>query len=218
MGKKSNIIYKKLFGIRKQPQLIKGSNVGYEITELKKTSTKELKTILNLIILYFTGKTHQKIQNLNFKKLYLRIKNELELREKKENKFKVKFQIEKEKKKIKLTQIEEVIIPNFFNDKPLIQNINSNNIITYNSFLSTSVEEENINDCEKIKYNELLFQKKNLDFEKENEPDINYFFSSTKNNDFNYDFEPNLIGNYYNYFNNHLFINEKEENLFFPKI
>ena len=36
MGKKSNIIYKKLFGIRKQPQLIKGLNVGYEITELKK--------------------------------------------------------------------------------------------------------------------------------------------------------------------------------------
>ncbi len=57
-----------------------------------------------------------------------------------------------------------------------------------------------------------------MDFEKENEPDINYFFSSTKNNDFNYDFEPNLIGNYYNYFNNQLFINEKEENLFFPKI
>ena len=233
MGKKSKIyLYnnqKKIqLGIRKQPQIIKGSNVGFDISEIKKTSTKELKNILYLIIQYFTKRTRQKIQNSNFKNLYLRVKKELELRKRNDINTKIIFQIEdcKKKNKIKLTPIEEVIIPNFFNDKQTIQisNITNNNYINNNSSLSTaSFEEENLNENGKYKIcecNSNEMNKKNLELEKGIENDINYFMLYSKNNDFNYEYESNF---FLNYDNNQNFPNdkdkekEKEEFIFFPK-
>jgi hypothetical protein len=64
----------------KLPKLVKGTNVGYEISEIKNTSTQDLKNILNLITNYFNKKTRQKTHNSNFKNLYLRIKKELKER------------------------------------------------------------------------------------------------------------------------------------------
>ena len=60
--------------------------------------------------------------------------------------------------------------------------------------------------------------KKNLEFEKGIENDVNYLLLSTKNNDFNYEFESNL---FLNFDNNQNFNNdkdkEKDEFIFFPK-
>jgi hypothetical protein len=60
--------------------------------------------------------------------------------------------------------------------------------------------------------------KKNLEFEKGIENDVNYLLLSTKNNDFNYEFESNL---FLNFDNNQNFSNdkdkEKDEFIFFPK-
>lgn len=215
--------------------------------------------MLNLIFLYFTKKTRQKTQNSNFKNLYLRIQKELETREKenninenlnneneikkesenikqKEKKHKIKFKIEiediKKENKKKITQIEEVNIPNFFNDKPIlpISKMNINNLINCNSSISTaSFEEETLRDeIERLKQekyelmNEMTLYKKNND-DKENEPDINYIFSYTKINDLNFEFEPNLFINLDNNHNNLYYENDKEkifkeENLFFPQI
>ena len=131
--------------------------------------------MLNLIFLYFTKKTRQKTHNSNFKNLYLRIQKELETRE-------------KENKK-KITQIEEVNIPNFFNDKSNfpISKINTNNFINCNSSISLSTascEEETLRDeIERLKQekydlmNEMSLYKKNNDNDKEIEPDINKFSS-----------------------------------------
>ena len=59
--------------------------------------------------------------------------------------------------------------------------------------------------------------KKNLDFEKGIENDVNYIYLSSKNNDF-YEYESNL---FFNYDNNQNFSNdkdkEKDEFIFFPK-
>ena len=130
------------------------------------------------------------------------------------------------KKKIKLTPIEEVIIPNFFNDKQTIQisNITNNNLLCNNSSLSTaSFEEENLNENGKYKIckcNSNEMNKKNLELEKGIENDINYFMLYSKNNDFNYEYESNF---FLNYDNNQNFPNdkdkekEKEEFIFFPK-
>jgi hypothetical protein len=183
-----------LLDFLKHPQLVKGSSVGYDILELKKTSTSELKNILNIIFLYFTKKTRQKTQNSNFKNLYIRIKRELQLREKDENLTKIKFQVEEFKRKIivKQTQIEEIIIPDFFNDKKQIQisnNINSNNVINCNSSpsLSTVSCEENVKeDIDSIikDKNDLeMFYNKNPVFQIEDYEDINYLFS-WKSSDF----------------------------------
>ena len=218
--------------------------------------------MLNLIFLYFTKKTRQKTQNSNFKNLYLRIQKELETREKendineninnekgikkenknikqKEKKHKIKFKIEiediKKENKKKITQIEEVNIPNFFNDKPIfpISKININNLINCNSSLSLSTasfEEETLRDeIERLKQekydliNEMSLYKKNNDNDKEIEPDINNIFSYTKINDLNFEFEPNLFINLDNNHNNLYYENDKEkifkeENLFFPQI
>ena len=56
----------------KHPQLVKGSRVGYDKLELKKTSTSELKNISNIIILYFTKSKIQilKIYILELKENY----------------------------------------------------------------------------------------------------------------------------------------------------
>ena len=217
--------------------------------------------MLNIIFLYFTKKTRQKTQNSNFKNLFLRIQKELETREKendineninnengikkenknikqKEKKFKIKFKIEvediKRENKKKITQIEEVNIPNFFNDKPIfpISKINLNNLINCNSSLSLSTasfEEETLRDeIERLKQekydliNEMSLYKKNNDNDKEIEPDINNIFSYTKINDLNFDFEPNLFIKLDNNHNNLYYENDKEkfykeENLFFPQ-
>ena len=45
----------------KLPKLVKGTNVGYEISEIKNTSTQDLKNILNLITNYFNKKTRQNL-------------------------------------------------------------------------------------------------------------------------------------------------------------
>ena len=90
------------------------------------------------------------------------------------------------KKNIKLTPIEEVIIPNFFNDKQTIQisNITNNNLLCNNSSLSTaSFEEENLNENKKYKICKCdvsEMYKKNLEFEKGIENDVNYLLLSTK--------------------------------------
>ena len=202
--------------------------------------------MLNLIFLYFTKKTRQKTHNSNFKNLFLRIQKELKTREKeyeknedeiiKESqniKQKEKKNTKKENKK-KITQIEEVNIPNFFNDKSNfpISKINTNNFINCNSSISLSTascEEETLRDeIERLKQekydlmNEMTLYKKNLYNNKEIEPEIINIFSYTKNNDLNFDFDPNL---FINLDNNHNLYYEndkdkvfKEENLFFPQI
>ena len=59
---------------------------------------------------------------------------------------------------------------------------------------------------------------KKIEFEKGIENDVNYLLLSTKNNDFNYEFESNL---FLNFDNNQNFSNdkdkEKDEFIFFPK-
>ena len=82
MSKKSKIT-KLNFKLEKTiiPKLINGTNVGFDVSELKKTSTIELKNLLNLITMYFTNKKRQKIYNSNYKTLYLRVKQELKDRE-----------------------------------------------------------------------------------------------------------------------------------------
>ena len=212
--------------------------------------------MLNLIFLYFTKKTRQKTHNSNFKNLFLRIQKELKTREKeyeknedeiikesqnikqKEKKNEINFKIEKKntkkENKKKITQIEEVNIPNFFNDKSNfpISKINTNNFINCNSSISLSTascEEETLRDeIERLKQekydlmNEMTLYKKNLYNNKEIEPEIINISSYTKNNDLNFDFDPNL---FINLDNNHNLYYEndkdkvfKEENLFFPQI
>ena len=77
--------HKKLF-IDKQVQrveetheFIKGSDVGFDIDEIKATPTEELKTIRRSIFEYLKS-TKQKKRNANFKEAFLRINEELEER------------------------------------------------------------------------------------------------------------------------------------------
>lgn len=126
--------------------------------------------------------------------MFIRIKRELQLRAKNNNLKKVIFTVKESKKKIKVkqTQIEEIIIPDFFNDKKQIHisnNINSNNVINCNSSpsLSTVSCEENIKeDIDNIikDKNDLeMFYNKNPVFQMEDYEDINYLFS-WKSSDF----------------------------------
>ncbi len=86
---------------------------------------------------------------------------------------------------------------------------------------TASFEEENLNENKKYKICKCdvsEMYKKNLEFEKGIENDVNYLLLSTKNNDFNYEFESNL---FLNFDNNQNFSNdkdkEKDEFIFFPK-
>ena len=86
---------------------------------------------------------------------------------------------------------------------------------------TASFEEENLNENKNYKICKCdvsEMYKKNLEFEKGIENDVNYLLLSTKNNDFNYEFESNL---FLNFDNNQNFSNdkdkEKDEFIFFPK-
>jgi len=199
MGKKST---------RKPPQLIKGSNVGYDITEIQNTSTSDLRNILDIIYFYFTKRSRQKTKNSNFRNLYIRIKHELNEREKTENCRKVKFSISEINDEIKFdnfqTQLEEVTIPNFLNDQ---KNVTSTNNSTP-SISTTSFDEDIIKEeIEKLKQQKiaLLIEMRNLkkkcnnenkkEEEKGIENEFNSIFYVNKNQDLNFDFEPNLFIN-----------------------
>lgn len=58
----------------------KGSEVGYDIDEIKATSTQELKNIRASIYTYLIS-TNQKKRNANFKELFLRINEKLKERQ-----------------------------------------------------------------------------------------------------------------------------------------
>jgi len=135
--------------LKKKPKLIKGSNVGYELTELKNTSTSDLKTMSEVIYMYFTKRSRQKMKNSNFRNLYIRIKNELNQRQKTENCRKIRFSIndfdDDIQFDIKQTQIEEVNVPNFLNDQkniPLHSNNNNSNTLSSTTIDEDSIKEE----------------------------------------------------------------------------
>ena len=126
------------------PKLINGTNVGFDVSELKKTSTIELKNILKLIIMYFNNKKRQKIYNSKYKTLFQRVKQELKDRE---ESFKKNNNMILKKITIKKTSIEELKIPEFFNDR--FQFITySNNI---NSFILNFFEFNLKKEIEKLK-------------------------------------------------------------------
>jgi hypothetical protein len=201
-----NIFY---IGEKKLPQLVKGSNVGYDLSELKNTPTSELKNMLKTIYLYFTMKTRQKTQNVNFKSLYVRIKEELREREifKKYKKIKLPvFNLNKP-----LTPIEQIDIPDFLNDKKnrIIEKTHKNSIST--NFSSTSIsdksfEEDNLKEQIELLKNEriILYEMLNRknkynnssnEIKEEEKFDFNFFskFNMNKVPDFNLNMERNLL-------------------------
>ena len=135
--------------LKKKPQLIKGSNVGYELYELQNTSTSDLKIMSDVIYMYFTKRSRQKAKNSNFRNLYIRIKNELNNRQKTENCRKIRFSIndfdDDIQFDIKQTPIEEVNVPNFLNDQkniPLPSNSNNSNTLSSTTIDEDSIKEE----------------------------------------------------------------------------
>ena len=132
--------------LKKKPQLIKGSNVGYELYELQNTSTSDLKIMSDVIYMYFTKRSRKKAKNSNFRNLYIRIKNELNNRQKTENCRKIRFSISDFDDDIhfdnKQTPIEEVNVPNFLNDQKNISlpTISNNS----NTLSSTTIDEDSI--------------------------------------------------------------------------
>jgi hypothetical protein len=148
-------------------------------------------------------KTRQKNKNVNFKILYDRIKNELKEREifRKYKKYRLPvFNI------TKFTSIDEVNVPSFFNDKNKIIEKNQKNSISTNfsspSISVKSFEEDNLKEeIEKLKQEkinlmyEMYILKKKYEKEEEKgiENDFNNFFRMNKNQDLNFDIEPNLF-------------------------
>jgi len=135
--------------LKKKPQLIKGSNVGYELYELQNTSTSDLKIMSDVIYMYFTKRSRQKAKNSNFRNLYIRIKNELNNRQKTENCRKIRFSISDFDDDIhfdnKQTPIEEVNVPNFLNDQkqfPLPTISNNSNTLSSTTIDEDSIKEE----------------------------------------------------------------------------
>ena len=180
MGKKGKKIkITKNIALKRIPQLIKGTNVGYELTELKNTSTSDLKTMSEVICMYFTKRSRQKMKNSNFRNLYIRIKNELNQRQNTENCRKIRFSIndfdDDIQFDIKQTPIEEVNVPNFLNDQkniPLHSNSNNSNTLS-----STTIDEDSIKEeIERLKkqkfallYEMYILKKTNCLNEKEEE-------------------------------------------------
>ena len=164
--------------------------------------------MLKTIYLYFTMKTRQKTQNVNFKSLYVRIKEELREREifKKYKKIKLPvFNLNKQ-----LTPIEQIDIPDFFNDKKIInEKINKNSISTNGSSSSISVksfEEDNLKEQIELLKNEriILYEMLNRknkynnssnEIKEEEKFDFNFFskFNMNKVPDFNLNMERNLL-------------------------
>jgi hypothetical protein len=82
--------------------------------------------------MYFNKKKRQKIYNSNYKTLYLRVKQELKDRE---ESFKKNNNMILQKIKIKKTSIEELKIPEFFNDRfKFISNSYNINVSILNFF------------------------------------------------------------------------------------
>ena len=176
MSKKSKIT-KLNFKLEKTiiPKLINGTNVGFDVSELKKTSTIELKNLLNLITMYFTNKKRQKIYNSNYKTLYVRVKKELKDRE---ESFKKNNNIILKKSKIKKTSIEELKIPDFFNDR--FQFIsNSNNI---NSFILNFVEFNLKKEIEQLKKEKETLLNDIYNIKNNNEKINNEHYKKVQNN------------------------------------
>ena len=155
--------------------LCKGSNVGFDNIELKSTSTKELRIILKSIYIYFTFNTRQKTQNLNFKNLFYRIKNELIYR-----KNIVKF------KGLVPIPLNELNIPSFLNDKEKIKTPKSESGTN-----ECSTTDDAINDNNNYNNDNIIFNNNNIKHINE----INNF----NNNNLNYNnFVNNDIINYNN--------------------
>ena len=161
--------------------------------------------MLKTIYLYFNINTRQKTQNGNFKLLFQRIQEELQEREifKKYKKFKLPiFQLNHSK-----TQIEEINIPDFFNDKE--NNCNNQNIKNTFSDSSPSIslkkyEEVNLKEkIEQLKQEknilcELLNSKINTSSNEIKEEEKFYFnfyskFNANKIPDFYFDIDRNLF-------------------------
>ena len=102
--------------------------------------------MLDVIYMYFTKRSRQKAKNSNFRNLYIRIKNELNNRQKTENCRKIRFSIsdfdDDINFDIKQTPIEEVNVPNFLNDQKNISlpTISNNS----NTLSSTTIDEDSI--------------------------------------------------------------------------
>ena len=164
--------------------------------------------MLKTIYLYFTMKTRQKTQNVNFKSLYVRIKEELREREifKKYKKIKLPvFNLNKP-----LTPIEQIDIPDFFNDKKIInEKIHKNSISTNGSSSSISVksfEEDNLKEQIELLKNERIilyemlnnknkYNNSSNEIKEEDKFDIKLFskFNMNKIPDFNLNMERNLL-------------------------
>ena len=102
-----------------------------------------------VIYMYFTKRSRQKMKNSNFRNLYIRIKNELNQRQKTENCRKIRFSIndfdDDIQFDIKQTPIEEVNVPNFLNDQkniPLPSNSNNSNTLSSTTIDEDSIKEE----------------------------------------------------------------------------
>ena len=168
MGKKCKI--------KKVPKLVKGTDIGYEISEIKTLPISDLKNILEEIEFYFNKNTRQKLHNINFKNLYFRIKNELKERRIKSSENK---NISPNKLK-EITSINEITIPDFFNDKSIIISSNNTSFYLDSSYEESSLKEE----IKKLKQKKetLLFEVKILKKNEEEKYNIN------NNNDYYDDF------------------------------
>ena len=105
--------------------------------------------MLDVIYMYFTKRSRQKAKNSNFRNLYIRIKNELNNRQKTENCRKIRFSIsdfdDDINFDIKQTPIEEVNVPNFLNDQkqfPLPTISNNSNTLSSTTIDEDSIKEE----------------------------------------------------------------------------
>jgi len=159
---------------------MKGSNVGYDNLEIKKSSTEELKNILNSIIVYYTCKTRQKIQNSNFTLLYKRIKNELKRREDQEkiNSLSHLFN------NYQPIPMKELKIPDFFNDKLVKAEKSTTCSTTTNSYLNNINLEDNEqkNNIDRKYFEDYYLNNIENNNQKITENQDNNFFFSNNNN------------------------------------
>lgn len=160
--------------------------------------------MLNIIYIYFTKNTRQKIQNSNFKNLYIRIKNELKEREINNKNY---INNSYNNNKIKSTPIEKIIIPDFLNDKYYKSNSIYNNQII-NTNIKENYDEKYIREeFEKIKQQKvaLLYEmyviSSSCNFRKEENEKYEYnLFSqfninNSRHHNYNFDILPKLFPN-----------------------
>ena len=161
---------------------------------MKSTSTKELRIILKSIYIYFTFNTRQKTQNLNFKNLFYRIKNELIYR-----KNIVKF------KGLVPIPLNELNIPSFLNDKEKIKTPKSesgtNECSTTEDIIYNNSDNNNFNN------DNIIFNNNNIN----NINEINNYNNNYNNINYNNFINNNINNNNYN-INNDNIINNKMNN------